>query len=81
MGVSIRKNARGTPHVGNMLVADHPRPRGYSATVGTRPDASTFAVETWFGSGPAEFRVASLHPFTLVLKEDTDQMNPCVRFP
>jgi hypothetical protein len=55
--------------------------RGYSATVDTRADARTFSVETWFGTGAAEFRVASLHPFTLALKRDTDQMNPSVRFP
>jgi len=59
----------------------HYHARGHSVTVKIEPDACTFVVETWFGPGPAEFRVASLHEFKLVLSALADPTTPCVRFP
>lgn len=55
--------------------------RGYSARAEVQPDIRTFVVETWFGLGAADFRVASLHPFNLVLDEASASTVPCVRFP
>lgn len=46
----------------------------------TAPDANVF-VETYFGAGPAEFRVCSLHPFGLELVERHDRDFAAVRFP
>lgn len=45
-----------------------------------QPRASDwFAVETYFGSGGADFRIASLHPFDLELEVPSRQTE-CVRF-
>jgi len=38
-------------------------------------------VETWFGPGPALFRIASLHPFTHSLDEAANTTGKAVRFP
>jgi hypothetical protein len=38
-------------------------------------------VETWFGPGPAVFRIASLHPFTHSLAASEDDAGPALRFP
>lgn len=54
--------------------------RGYTASIKTQFEVETFAVETWFGIAAAEFRVASLHPFTLALDQAVDATTPCVRF-
>ena len=54
--------------------------RGHSASVAIPSDTVTFLVETWFGPRPAQFRVASLHPFILTLREIANG-TPCVRFP
>lgn len=59
----------------------HYHARGHSTRVQIPPDTNTFVVETWFGPGPAEFRVASLHDFKLTLSEQADPMTPCLRFP
>jgi hypothetical protein len=53
---------------------------GYCVCVSLPRDATHFGVETWFGLGAAQFRVASLHPFKLVLGEGGDDTTPCVRF-
>ena len=44
------------------------------------PDAPV-AVESWFGPGPALFRVASLHPFTLRMAEGEPGIEKVLRFP
>jgi hypothetical protein len=38
-------------------------------------------VETWFGPGPALFRVASLHPFSHELTIREDDASKALRFP
>ena len=52
--------------------------RGATAFSEIRPDAGAFVVETWFGPGAADFRVASLHAFDLAL--DAESSLPSVRF-
>ncbi len=37
-------------------------------------------VETWFGPGPATFRVASLHPFSIEINQPPQSPPPTVRF-
>jgi hypothetical protein len=59
----------------------HYHVRGHSTRVETPTEATTFVVETWFGPGSAEFRVASLHDFKLVMTHVADRQTPCVRFP
>lgn len=39
-----------------------------------------FCVETWLGRGPAQFRIASLHPFTLTSPATSDNCAARVRF-
>lgn len=39
------------------------------------------SVETWFGPGPALFRIASLHPFSHELTVGEDGTTPALRFP
>jgi len=46
-----------------------------------RPRDGRFIVETYFGEGSADFRVASLHPFTLEQLEAPDPRLAVVRFP
>jgi len=55
--------------------------RGHTDEVEGLIETKSFAVETWFGMGPAEFRVASLHPFTLSLVQGNDRTERCVTFP
>jgi len=55
--------------------------RGHTAELETRPEPKSFTVETWFGIGPAEFRVASLHRFKLALVQSADTSGDCLRFP
>lgn len=38
-------------------------------------------IETWFGPGPAQFRVASLHPFRLTVDTTDSQRGKVLRFP
>jgi hypothetical protein len=59
----------------------HYHARGHSVSLQIPPDATTFSVETWFGPGPAEFRVACLHEFKLALCDKADPATPSVRFP
>jgi hypothetical protein len=59
----------------------HYHARGHSVNLRIPLDATTFVVETWFGPGPADFRVASLHEFKLALSDKADPTTPCVRFP
>lgn len=42
--------------------------------------AKEICVKTWFGPGPALFRVASLHPFALYVGEPSDVDMPTVHF-
>ena len=37
-------------------------------------------VETWFGQGPAIFRIASMHPFSIDINPSLNQTFPAVRF-
>jgi len=39
-----------------------------------------FCVETWIGQGPAEFRIASLHPFAMAVIDDGGRCGARVRF-
>jgi transcriptional regulator with XRE-family HTH domain len=55
--------------------------RGATATADIHRNADKFTVETWFGTGAAEFRVASLHAFELALTKTADSKLPCIRFP
>ena len=48
---------------------------------GTKPIGSTTYVETWFGGGGADFRIASLHPFHLTEWEWVDEDAGHLRFP
>jgi len=59
----------------------HYHPRGHSMTLRIPANTTTFAVETWCGLGPADFRVASLHEFKLAFSDEADPATPCVRFP
>ena len=59
----------------------HYQARGHSVNLRIRLDATAFVAETWFGSGSADFRVASLHEFKLALSNEADLTTPCVRFP
>jgi len=45
------------------------------------PSTETIYVETWFGTGTATFRVASLHQFRAELLEEWDGKDECLRFP
>lgn len=54
--------------------------RGHSSTVALSRSGKSFIVQTWFGPGAADFRVASLHGFELSLR-DAPHGLPCVRFP
>ena len=54
--------------------------RGSTAQLTLPANTKSFVVETWFGLGPAEFRVASLHRFALALVPDTNN-DPLIRFP
>lgn len=56
---------------------------GYGGTVdqAPHPDSGTkFAVETWFGLGKADFRIACLHDFTAKLTQREEECLPMVRF-
>lgn len=56
---------------------------GYGGTVDQAPypeSGSKFAVETWFGLGKADFRLACLHDFTVTLTQRADEHLPRVRF-
>ena len=55
--------------------------RGHTAAVTIAVEATSFGVETWFGEGSAEFRVASLHEFRLALDHNAQRAQVCVRFP
>jgi len=55
--------------------------RGHTAELETPPNTKSFVVETWFGIGPAEFRVASLHRFKLAIVQSADSSTRCLRFP
>jgi hypothetical protein len=44
---------------------------GAIETAAVPADMQSFVVETWFGEGPAEFRIASLHPFKCALATTT----------
>jgi hypothetical protein len=54
--------------------------RGQTAELQTPLGSTSFVVETWFGIGPAEFRVASLHPFELAVVRSADTSTRCLRF-
>jgi|SRR5579871_4850474 len=54
--------------------------RGYTGSTPRKTNENTFVVETWFGGGTAEFRIASLHPFTAALAEDNESSASYVRF-
>lgn len=53
---------------------------GYIDKCTTETDAAPTLVETWFGPGPAVFRVVSRHPFSHKVGEDHDGEQR-VRFP
>ena len=55
--------------------------RGSLLETNLRPDQESFPVETWFGTGPAHFRIASLHPFRTAVLDHWDESTPCLRFP
>lgn len=42
--------------------------------------AQSFGVETWIGQGAAQFRIASLHRFSMDVLEPGRSAGPCVRF-
>lgn len=52
---------------------------GYSKTIELATPDEPARVQTWFGQGPAIFRVASLHPFNLELAFDDAELE--LRFP
>jgi hypothetical protein len=54
---------------------------GYSDRLSLSTLDDPVAVETWFGPGPALFRVASLHPFANTLASPEDATRKAVRFP
>lgn len=54
--------------------------RGHTDSGAIPPNATSFLFETWFGPRPAEFLVASLHPFAIALA-DSVEATPLVRFP
>jgi len=55
--------------------------RGHNTMVNVPHRSEAFVAETWFGEGPAEFRVASLHDSELSLDRNAHSPLPCVRFP
>ncbi|WP_417455904.1 hypothetical protein [Kordiimonas sp.] len=52
---------------------------GHTETCEAGTSSEPSRIETWFGPGHAVFRVASLHPFHLKIKETT--CSPYLRFP
>lgn len=55
--------------------------RGHMAELEIPLDSKSFVVETWFGIGPAEFRVASLHRSNLAIVHNVHTLTHCLRFP
>jgi hypothetical protein len=53
---------------------------GLSRTVACPAERVPIAIETWFGLGAAEFRIASLHPFEAVGPQTAQSERPTVRF-
>ena len=54
---------------------------GHTDRYTAQAEAAPSFVETHFGPGAANFRVASLHPFELVLDDPPRASEMCVRFP
>jgi transcriptional regulator with XRE-family HTH domain len=53
---------------------------GFTMVAAESADGDSVIVETWFGRGAAEFRVASLHPFQAKLETERSSQTPWVRF-
>jgi len=63
------------------LVNEHVELYNYDGTMKSALLSSVpFVVETWFGGGAAEFCVASLHPFSLSVRDSTPEGLSVVRF-
>jgi hypothetical protein len=54
---------------------------GYMDRIELAASDEPVRVETWFGPGPAQFRVASLHPFALETAPSADGAAIALRFP
>lgn len=55
--------------------------RGSIFETNLSPNELSFPVENWFGSGAAQFRIASLHRFRAVIMDRWDESVSCLRFP
>lgn len=53
---------------------------GRCARAERRQDQASVVVETYFGSGAAEFCIASLHPFKVTVERTVPSLLPTVRF-
>jgi hypothetical protein len=54
---------------------------GYTDQLQLEASNEPVPVETWFGPGPALFRIASLHPFSHCVADASDATSRALRFP
>lgn len=69
-----------------LVLTEHNRVRlhhinGYAAALTRDRNTEITVVETWFGPGPALFKVASLHPFSLRFATSREAGLEAIRFP
>jgi len=68
------------PYGSVAMVGDRIELYAYQGRVEVVTASGPFAIQTWFGEGDAEFRIASLHPFRADVMRDAPPDHAVVRF-